>query len=235
MNKQTGQVVVTVFDTPVRIKPGFWGVLATLWAVMMWLTGRRLPGRTGPARLLIGSLATPVLMSADVVHALAHIFSARLAGGPMDEIVLGMHMPQTLYHDNQVPPAVHRGRALGGPVYSGAAMIADLAARQMTPKDSAIHEILGWSAAGNGFILAGSLLPLPFVDGGSILKWTLVERGQSEAAADQTVQVVNVALGATAAVAGAGLLARRRRWPGLGLIAAGAFLVAAGLGKIRQI
>ena len=53
MNKQTGQVVVTVFDTPVRIKPGFWGVLATLWAVMMWLTGRRLPGRTGPARLLI--------------------------------------------------------------------------------------------------------------------------------------------------------------------------------------
>ncbi len=212
---KSGRIVVNVFDTPVTIKPGFWGALAVLWAVMTWMAGRREPSRGWPARLIIGFMSMLVMISADVGHALLHIVSACLAGGPMDEIVLDLRMPATLYNDNDVPPAVHRGRALGGPAYSAAALATDLATRQLTPRDGVLHEVLGWSALANALILGGSLIPLPFVDAGSILKWTLVERGLSEGAAERIVLQVNLGLGAAAAATGAGLVAARRRRAGL--------------------
>ena len=180
MNSQSATVTLDVLDIKLTIKPGFWGALAALWAVMTWVAGRGHSERGFPARLGIGFVAMIVMISADVGHAFAHTISARRAGGPMDEIVLDMRMPQTLYHDNDVSPAVHRGRALGGPIYSAAALATDLATRQITPRDSVFRDVLGWSAVANAFIFAGSLLPLPFVDGGSILKWTLVERGLTE-------------------------------------------------------
>ena len=235
MNSQSATVTLDVLDIKLTIKPGFWGALAALWAVMTWVAGRGHSERGFPARLGIGFVAMIVMISADVGHAFAHTISARRAGGPMDEIVLDMRMPQTLYHDNDVSPAVHRGRALGGPIYSAAALATDLATRQITPRDSVFRDVLGWSAVANAFIFAGSLLPLPFVDGGSILKWSLVERGLAEEEAEQAVLQTNLGLGAAAAVAGAGLIATKRRWAGLGMVGAAGFLVAVGLGKIRQI
>ncbi|MEZ4767137.1 MAG: hypothetical protein R2844_01760 [Caldilineales bacterium] len=235
MNGQSATVTLEVFDIKLTIKPGFWGTLAALWAVMTYMAGRGHSERSILARLCIGCVAVIVMIPADLAHAFAHTISARRAGAPMDEIVLGMHMPHTLYYDNDVPPAVHRERALGGPIYSAAALATDLATRQFTPRDSVLRELLGWSAAANAMILVGSLMPLPFVDGGSILKWTLVERGMSEEAAEDTVLKVNLGLGAAAGAAGAGLVAARKRTVGLGLIGAAGFLVAVGLGKIRQI
>lgn len=45
-------------------------------------------------------------------------------------------------------------------------------------------EVADCSSVGHGLILTGSLAPLPIVDGGSLLKWTLVERGRTPAEAD---------------------------------------------------
>ena len=235
MNSQSATVTLNVFDIKLTIKPGFWGTLAALWGVMTWVAGRGHPERSLPARLCIGFVAVIIMIPADLAHAFAHTLSAKRAGAPMDEIVLGMHMPHTLYYDNDVPPTAHRARALGGPVYSTAALAADLATRQMTPHDSVLHDLLGWSAAANAMILVGSLLPLPFVDGGSILKWSLVERGLTEEEADRTVRQVNLGLGAAAGAAGAGLVATRHRRAGFSLLAGAGFLVAVGLDKIRQI
>lgn len=64
---------------------------------------------------------------ADVGHACAHTVSARLAGAPMDVILLGADMPRTLYWNNDVPPRAHIMRSLGGPVYSGVGLLMGLA------------------------------------------------------------------------------------------------------------
>jgi hypothetical protein len=230
----------TVWETPVRVHPGVMANLAGLWGMLAWWAGRRQPERPWLLRLGIGFLETAVLLFADVGHAMAHIVSARVAGAPMDEIVVSSGMPRTLYHDNNVPPRVHRLRALGGPVFSALGLLTSVLLRALTPQGSAMREISDASCLGHGFILLGSLVPLPFVDGGSLVKWTLVEAGHSEAEADGLVKTVDLALGTACAATGVlvattsrGKPARQRWLPALGLIAAGGIAIAAALDKIR--
>jgi hypothetical protein len=51
-------------------------------------------------------------------------------------------------------------------------------------------------------LLIMSLAPLPIVDGGTILQWTLVARGWSEAAAEATARRAGWLIGITAVVLG---------------------------------
>jgi hypothetical protein len=90
--------------------------------------------------------------------------------------------------------------------------------------------LLSWT---NGLLFAGSLLPLPFVDGGVLLKWTLVGQGRPVEQADHTVGQTNLLLGAvTAAISLVLALKRQGKAAILGLIQ-GSMLVAAGLGKLN--
>lgn len=230
----------TVWGTPVKVKPIILANLLGLWGLLSWLAGRGRSERPWPVRLLAGALSTAVLMAADVGHAMAHIVSARYAGAPMDEILLSEGMPRTLYYDNDVPPHVHRLRALGGPVYSTVGLLTSLALRALAPRGSLVREVAGWSSLGHGFILVGSLVPLPFVDGGTLLKWTLVEQGRTEEEADEAIRQIDLGLGAATATAGVvvaaagrGLPARRRWTAALGLMAGGAIAIAAARGRIR--
>jgi hypothetical protein len=230
----------TVWGTPVKVKPVILANVLGLWGLLSWLAGRDRTEWPWPVRLLVGALSTVALLAADIGHAMAHIVSARYAGAPMDEIVLSEGMPRTLYYDNDVPPDVHRLRALGGPVYSVVGLLTSLSVRALAPRDSLVREVAGWSSLGHGFILGGSLVPLPFVDGGTLLKWTLVERGRTEEEADAVIRQIDLGLGAattTAGVAlaatGRGLPARHRWLAALGLIAGGAIAIAAARGRIR--
>jgi len=190
----------TVLDTPVKVKPAVLGNLLASWGVLSRMAGRRHPERSWPARLMVGALSTATLVVADIGHAMAHIVSACYAGAPMDEILVSPEMPRTIYFDNDVPPQAHRMRALGGPIYSALGLLSSLLLRGLAPRDSLAHELAGWSCIGHGFIFTGSLAPLPIVDGGSILKWTLVERGRTPAEADAVVQRVDLASGTPRAV-----------------------------------
>ncbi|MCK4724669.1 MAG: hypothetical protein KAT29_02650, partial [Anaerolineales bacterium] len=79
----------------------------------------------------------------------------------------------------------------------------------------------------------GSLAPLPIVDGGSLLKWTLVDHGRTPTEADQIVKQAGLATGVAATGAGV-MFATRRRWmPAVGLIAAGLVAIGAAIDKIR--
>jgi hypothetical protein len=241
MSKANGTpVLFTVWGTPVKVKPVFWANVLGLWGLLSWLSGRAKPERPWAMRLLAGLLSALALLAADVGHAMAHILSARYAGAPMDEILLSEGMPRTVYHDNDVPPRVHRLRALGGPLYSAVGLLTSLALRALAPRGSLAREVTNWSCLGHSFILGGSLVPLPIVDGGAILKWTLVERGQAPEEADEVIRQINLSLGMAATATGAALAVTRRgsppqrRWlPALGLIAAGGIALAAALGKIR--
>jgi hypothetical protein len=234
MNAEQGTpTLITVWHTPVKVKPAILANMLGLWGLLTWLAGRREPEHPVLIRLLVGGLSTLALLSADLGHALAHIVSARLARAPMDEILISEGMPRTLYRDDDVPPKAHRLRALGGPVFNGVGLLASLALRRLAPHHSAWREVLGWSSLGHGLLLAGSLAPLPIVDGGTILKWTLVEQGRTPAQADRVVRRAGLVTGAGAAAAGVALAARRRWLPALGLLAGAAVAIAAAMDKIR--
>lgn len=217
----------------VEISPGFYANLLALWSGLSWYSGRQHPERSWPARLLVGALSGFALVLADVGHACAHSISARLAGAPMDRIRLSSGMPRTLYDDDDVPPRAHRMRALGGPIFSALGLVISLLARAVTPRKSMAHEVANWSIIGHGLIFAGSLAPLPIVDGGSLLKWTLVDRGLTPEKADRVVQRAGMATGMAASSAGVALATQRRWLPAAGLIAAGFVAVISSLGKIR--
>jgi hypothetical protein len=222
-----------ILNTPVVVKPGFIANLLALWAGMTWLSGRKHPGRNWTVRLLAGALSASALILSDVGHAFAHTISACYAGAPMDEIELSSGMPRTIYHEDHVPPRAHRMRAMGGPLFSALGLGISLLVRSLVPRHSIAREVADWSSVGHGLILIGSLAPLPIVDGGSLLKWTLVDRGRTHAQADQIVKQAGIATGVAATGVGV-MFATRRRWlPAVGLIVVGMVAIGAALGKIR--
>jgi hypothetical protein len=234
------EAVFTVWGTAIRVKPAVLANLLGLWGLAAWLAGRGHPERPWSVRILVGLLSTVVMMIADLGHAMAHIVSARYAGAPMDEILISEGMPRTLYHDNDVPPRAHRTRALGGPIYSAVGLALSCLVRGLAPQGSVVREVAGWSCLGHGFIFGGGLVPLPIVDGGSILKWTLVERGRTPEEADEVVAQVDLSLGAALTATGVAVAATSRqesparRWlPALGLVAVGALAIAFGRGRLR--
>lgn len=219
---------------PVVAQPGFWPIPFLLTGFLTWLAGLRKPERSWLQRFGVALLAMPVALLADVGHAMAHTISARLAGAPMDEVLLSSEMPRTLYQNNEVTPRTHILRALGGPVFSLSCVILSLLWRRLSPKGSISRDLADVSLAGHSFILISSLAPLPMVDGGTILKWKLVEAGQSPEQANHAVRNTSLYMGAVLLGIGAllGLLGKRRLVGGF-LAAGGAASVAAGFGWLK--
>ena len=226
-------ISIRIFDTPVNIKPVVLVNLIVLWGFAAWFGLYQHPNRNLGMGLLDGFMFMIVLIIADFGHAIAHIFSARYAKAPMDEILIAAGMPRTLYTDNNVSPAAHRMRAIGGPVFSTLGLLLSIVIYSITANNSVIREIVAWSIAGHSFILLGCLLPLPILDGGTILKWTLVEKGRTEPESDQILKQVNWFLGGIVGVIGAVLMVAQMWIAGLIFIGVGGIAIAAAVGKIR--
>jgi len=223
----------TLYNTPIRVEMG--GLLSWLggWPGLAWIIRRRHPQWSWPRCLWVGLWANLALIVADWGHASAHTVSAHMAGAPMDEIRVPLGMPRTLYSENDVPPQVHRLRALGGPIFSLIMLGLSLILRAALPKNSASREVAGWSCIGHAFIGLGSLTPFPIVDGGVILKWSLVEQGRTPEEADSTVERAGLAVSGGVAAAGA-VLATQRRWGwAWGLLALALLGIGMAKGKVR--
>jgi hypothetical protein len=147
------------------------------------------------------------------------------------QVALGI--PRTIYDDNAVSPATHRLRALGGPAANLLGLLLSLLWRRATRPDSAARDLADVSCLGHGVLFFGSLVPLPLFDAGTILKWTLVEQGRSEADADALVHQVSEFIGLGAVATGLVVALQGRRLVGLALIAGGAVATAAGRDLIR--
>lgn len=226
----TAPILYHFNKVPVMVQPDFWPAPVMLTGLLIWAAGLRKPERSWLQRLGVGLLAMPLATFADIGHAMAHTISARLAGAPMDEILLSSGMPRTLYEDNDVPPQTHIRRSLGGPVFSLVGFTLSLLWHRTSRPGTLSRDLADASLAGHSFILLGSVAPLPMVDGGIILKWKLVEAGQSPEQAEKTVRKTSTALGAAFLAAG-GLLALSRKQKLVGglLAAAGSAGIAAGL------
>jgi len=230
----SGATLYRFNHVPVVARSDFWPDLILLPGVLAFVAGLRNPRRTWRQRLGIGLLAMPIAIFADIGHAMAHTISARWAGAPMDEIYLTSGMPRTLYKNNAVPPQTHIRRSLGGPIFSLISFILSGLWWRNSPKGSLSRDLSLASLAGHSFILAGSIVPLPMVDGGIMLKWILVERGQSVEQAETTVRKTSLVLGAVFLGLGAlvGVIGKRKLVSGL-LAAGGAAGIAAGQGWLK--
>jgi hypothetical protein len=202
-------VSLKIFGTPVKVKETVLAPVVLLWGGLTWWGMRRHPKRGLGHGLLIGFLTLLVLTIVDIGHALAHIFSARYARAPMDEVLITANMPRTLYWNNDVSPDQHRLRALGGPIFNALAFLLSLTIYRLVPRNSLARELSGWSTLGHGLLFILCLVPLPVVDGGTLLKWTLVARGRSQADADELVRRIDLGIAALVGAFGAALVGRQ--------------------------
>ncbi len=231
-------VVGRVFGTPLVVKGNTWLPLAQLavWVILAWVAGRRKPERSWGQRLALGALTMPVVLGSEWCHNLAHAAAARWVGKPMDAIRIVWGMPLLIYYDindASVSPPQHITRALGGPVFNTLAWVAAHFLKRQARAGSVLSEIAEAAEKTNGFIAGVGLLPIPGIDGGPILRWSLVELGRTPAEADQDVRKVNGVLGAGLAGASAVALKRKRWLEGgfLVMLTATAWSIATGLLK----
>ena len=227
-------ISIRIFGTTVKAKKiALVIILLATWVCVTWLGLYWHPERGFWQGLLIGLVTALLLLAVEFGHDLAHIISARYAGAPMDEILISLDMPRTLYSNNDVSPNVHRIRALGGPIFNATGLLLSLVIYGVASGNSITKELAGWWALGHGLQLIMSVTPVPPVDGGTILKWTLVARGSTETEADEIVRRVGWALGIGVAIIGAGLIVMQLWIAGAILVGIGAVVIGAAAGKIR--
>jgi len=205
----------SVFNTPLVISGSSWLPVTQIivWPVMTWLANRYLPDMSIWRSIRQGALLTTIMLGSEWCHNLAHAFAARAIGKPMDQIRIMLGMPRCVYNDLNDPnvkPNEHVIRSLGGPLINALFLPFIWVVRQRTTEGTPARQVANLAVGTNLFLSTVSLLPIPFIDGGPILKWSLVERGQSVEEAEKTVRRVNGPLALAAALL-AGLAFRRRK------------------------
>jgi hypothetical protein len=228
-------VSLRIFDTPIKVKATFLIYIVPLWVGITWLGLHWHPSRGFWPGVLIGFVTVIILLIAEIGHPIAHIFSARYAGAPMDEIQISAEagMPRTLYWNNEVSPDVHRMRAMGGLIFNLLGLLLSLAIYAVVPGNSIAWELAAWSAAGHGLLFIMSLAPVPMVDGGTILKWTLVARRRTVTEADEIVRRIDWVMGIVAGIVGFVLIALQNWIAGVILIGIGIVVIGIAVGRIR--
>jgi len=228
-----------VFDAPLAIKGKSWLPLTQilLWGIMTWFAGRKQPSRSWRERIGIGGMTTVVTLGSEWCHNLAHAAAAKLVGRPVNAIRIVWGMPILIYfdiNDSTVTPRQHITRSLGGPFFNLVMLPVALLARYFTRVDTPAHDVAEAAVGMNTFLLSVSLLPIPGIDGGPILKWSLVERGQSLEQADETVRKVNLATSVGLGVVSAAALKKRKYLIGGFAAVLGCVALAVGVGWLKE-
>ena len=204
---------------------------------MTWVAGKTRPDRSLGERMRVAAFTMPAVLGSEWGHNLAHAGVAHWIGRPMDAIRIAWGMPLCVYHDINdatVTPRQHIFRATGGPLFSFALLLTSLVVRRLSPRDSLSREVANVSVATNAFLSTVSLLPIPGIDGGPILKWSLVDRGCTVYEADEVIRKVDGGLGIGLSIFSRAAIGRGRRIIGWlsAMLAVLSFGVA--LGWIRE-
>lgn len=165
-----------------------------LWGLFSRASRQRNPGKSWIRAGVEGFCQMAVMLGSEWGHNLAHLSASHLVGKPMDQFRIQLGMPRCVYHeinDLDVTPREHVARALGGPIFNLLVLPFTCIARRLTRPDSIAGVTARTARDTNLFLSAVSLLPIPGIDGGPILKWSLVERGKSVPEADEAVRRAN--------------------------------------------
>jgi hypothetical protein len=129
-----------------------------------------------PATTIAGGLIAVVLhWCSDIVHQLGHARAARATGHPMVGIRLWGVLSTSVYPSDEgsLPASVHVRRALGG---APASLLLTVIIAAIAPALRPLGGVYWWVALflflDNLLVLTlGSLLPLGFTDGSTLLHW----------------------------------------------------------------
>ena len=119
-------ISMRIFDTPVKLRPVVLFNLIFLWGFATLFGLYQHPNRDLWMGLLVVFLLMFLLIFADFGH----------------EILITAGMPRTLDTDNNVSPAAHRMRAIGGPVFSTLGLLLSIAIYSITANNSVLREIV---------------------------------------------------------------------------------------------
>lgn len=149
---------------------GFLILWVLLSSAFYWLL--RFPIKT----TLAGGFAAAWLhFASELWHNLSHALAARRSGYPMVGIVFWWFLATSRYPPNEghLPARTHIQRALGGPAGSLALAIAfTISALTLKPGGILLWWLVVFAAADNLLVFTlGSLLPLGFTDGSTLLYW----------------------------------------------------------------
>lgn len=227
-----------IFGTPLSMQGANWVPANQLvvWGLFTWRSIQKRTDWSGWQHFFFGGLKMAVLLGAEWCHNIAHTAAARAVGKPVDRMRIIFGMPVLLYDEPEHPsitPRQHILRSLAGPVCNFGLLLVSWFLRRFTPLGSPAREVADVAVGMNLFIALVALVPVPVLDGGPILKWSLIARGvpvaKVESAIDRTNQVIGAGLAGGAVIA-----LQKRRWL-LSLILAflSTLSLVAGLGKMK--
>ncbi len=235
----TPRILYHLWETPIIVRGMTWLPITQVGAFLaMYGYGRhRSPGRPLHERIVMASVTSSIMLGSEWAHNLAHLVMAHQLGKPMDELHILFGMPRCIYFDLDDPlvtPRQHILRSLAGPLFNASLLPLLSRLRKDSEAGSMARELWDAAVGMNIFLATVSLLPIPGIDGGPMLKWTLVERGHQPDTADEIVRQVN---GPLALLLGLGALIaflRKKRFLAslLGMLSASALGVF--LGWIRE-
>jgi len=190
------RVIGKLGRTPILVRGLTWLPLTQLatFLLMVWYRHRHSPERPPGARIASAALTTTAILGSEWAHNLAHLVAAQRLRKPMDELQIILGMPRCIYYDLEdkaVTPRQHILRAVAGPLFNASLLPLLSTMRRASSPGSVAHELWDAALGMNLFLATVSLLPIPGIDGGPILKWTLVEYGRNVQQADQIVRRLN--------------------------------------------
>jgi Zn-dependent protease len=228
----------SIFGTPLAIQGVNWLPLNQLvvWGFFTWNSFKKYTSWSKFQHLILGGLQMFVLLGSEWCHNLAHVAAARSVGKPVDAVRILFGMPILLYDQPEHPsvtPRQHIIRSSGGPICNTVLWLICKIFQRSVPAGSPTREIVNTATGMNAFLVSASLVPVPFLDGGPILKWSLIERGAPPAK-------VTAMITRSQQITGAGLLGSaviaicKRNWLMAMLMTfLGAISLATGLGKLK--
>jgi Zn-dependent protease len=210
---------------------------AGAWGILTWVAGSKHPEWSAARRIAAGALTTAIFFGSEWCHNLAHAAAAWKIGKPADAIRIFFGTPLLIYYDindQQVLPGEHIARASGGPIFNALVVPLACLARHFTTEGTFSRYIADFAFGTNIFLATASLLPIPGLDGGVLLKWSLVGHGHTIAEADEAVKHVNLAVGS--GLAAAAEVALKKCHKGLGVAAALLAIISLviGLGLLKE-
>lgn len=157
-----------------KLKISTWVAFGISWVVAAILSGWAFSLQLAGA--ILGGFGIALLhWVALLVHHMGHALAARTTGYPMTGVLLWGWLGTSLYprEEPELPPSVHLRRAMGGPISSTLiGFAAAMAALVLYPLEGNLWIFPAFLALDSLLIFGlGSLIPLGFNDGSTLLHW----------------------------------------------------------------
>ena len=151
---------------------------AIIGSLLLWVAlstvALFLLNRSFPVALVAGLIAVLMHWVAVICHQLGHAWAARRSGHPMVGVNLWGVLSSSIYPPDEppLPKPIHIQRALGGPMASLALSVVSVVPLLLLQTGTTAWWLALFFLADNLLVFAiGSLLPLGFTDGSTLLHW----------------------------------------------------------------